>query len=155
MSVHRSVVGVHLLLEREGRVLLGLRSGTGWRDGLWHVPSGHLERETVLAAAAREAREELGITIAEGDLALVHTVHHWVGERSRAGRIQLFFRVQRYTGEIVNAEPHKCAELRWWPLDALPENTVDYTVGALAAIKDGVPLTVAGFPPAAPGRAAG
>ena len=63
---YRSVIGLHLVLFQEDRVLLGLRKGTAWCDGWWHVPAGHLEDgESFLVGMVREAREELGIAISE------------------------------------------------------------------------------------------
>jgi hypothetical protein len=61
------VVGdVHLILvNRAGRVLFGQRQNTGYEDGAWHLPSGHLEAgESVVAALIREA---------------FFTVHNWTG----------------------------------------------------------------------------
>jgi hypothetical protein len=51
------------------------------------------------------------------------TVQH----RNQEGqaRIGLFF-VGSTEAEPVNAEPHKCARLEWFPLDALPANTYPY-----------------------------
>jgi hypothetical protein len=39
--VYASVIGVMLLLVRDETVLLALRSGTGYADGWWNVPSVH------------------------------------------------------------------------------------------------------------------
>ncbi|WP_371501504.1 NUDIX domain-containing protein [Kitasatospora sp. NBC_00374] len=136
------VVGVHLVVVEDGRVLLGRRKGTSYADGLWHVPAGHMEpRESVTRAMAREADEELGITIAERDLDLLHTVHH-LDHDGGGGRLQLFFRPAHYTGRITNREPDKCHELHWWPLDALPGTTVRYAAHALGEIARGNPLSV-------------
>ncbi len=55
------LAAVHLFMVREGRVLLLRRCNTGSEDGNDSVPAGHLDgNETVLAAAALEAREEVG-----------------------------------------------------------------------------------------------
>ena len=35
--------GVHVLLERGGQVLLMRRAGTGFFDGLYSLPGGHVE----------------------------------------------------------------------------------------------------------------
>ena len=40
-------------------------------------------------------------------------------------------------GEPVNNEPHKCDELRWARLDALPENVVGEVRQALEMIATG------------------
>jgi hypothetical protein len=53
----------------------------------------------------REAKEEPGIEISEADLKLVHTMQH------REGRLALFFEVRKWSGEINDAEPDKCASL--------------------------------------------
>lgn len=59
---HMLVGDVHLLLiNSAGEVLFGRRQNTGYRDGAWHLPSGHLEAgESLVTALIREAREELG-----------------------------------------------------------------------------------------------
>ncbi|MER7750832.1 NUDIX domain-containing protein [Kitasatospora sp. NPDC097643] len=143
---HTLVVGVHLVLIENGRVLLGQRANTTFADQHWHAPAGHLEAgESVLAGMAREADEELGITIREEDLDLVHTLHHLDADDG-AGRLQLFFAPRAYTGKITNREPAKCTALLWWPLDDLPEPIVGYTADALAQITAGRPLSVVGWP---------
>ncbi|MFI9273916.1 NUDIX domain-containing protein [Kitasatospora sp. NPDC052896] len=143
---HRSAIGLHLVLRQQGLVLLGLRRNTSYANGWWHLPAGHLERgESVTAGMAREAKEELGITISEEALQLVHVLHDLDAD-DHAGRFQLFFTADSYVGEVTNCEPQKCEELRWWPLNALPEPTVAYAGTALAAIEAGQALAVHGFP---------
>ena len=45
-------------------VLLSRRYQTGWHDGEYSVPAGHVEAgETVTQAALREAREEVGLEL--------------------------------------------------------------------------------------------
>jgi 8-oxo-dGTP diphosphatase len=136
------VVGVHLLLWREDLLLLGRRVGTGYADGLWHVPGGHLEGgESVLAAACREADEELGIRVEEKDLSLAHIVH----DTSSSNRLQVFFDVQRWNGEIVNREPHKCAELAWHAPQTLPREIVPYLGHTLDQLSQGVRFSLFGW----------
>ncbi|MFI9307191.1 NUDIX hydrolase [Streptomyces triculaminicus] len=146
MPILPNIVGAHLLFERRGHVLLGLRPPDAlFEANVWHAPAGHVERESVRACAVREADEELGITVAEPDLELVHTVHLLHADNS-VPRLQLFFRVHRWQGEPQLMEPDRCVEWRWWPLHALPEPTVEYTVAALEGMANGWPYTDMGWP---------
>ncbi len=122
--------GVHVLLERDGLVLLMRRAGTGFFDGLYSLPGGHVEEgESLRATAVREMREELGIELAESALAVVGVVHR----RSDTNRIDFFLRASVWQGEPVIAETDRCDDLRWCAPDALPEATVPYIRDALAA----------------------
>jgi 8-oxo-dGTP pyrophosphatase MutT (NUDIX family) len=88
----RHLVDVHVLLIRDGQVLLTRRRDANPDfDGQWHLPSGKLDAgESVLDAAVREAEEEVGVLIVPDDLRHVHTVHvHGSGPERRLG---LFFR---------------------------------------------------------------
>ena len=134
------IVDLHLILRQGDRILLGLRRNTGYSDGLYHLPAGHLEDgETVIAGAMREAGEELGVEIDAADLQLVHVMHN------RSGRVSFFFDVARWAGDIVNAEPDKCAALDWFAADRLPSNMVRYAAVALDLIRNGSTLGLYGW----------
>ena len=123
---YTSAVDVLLLLIRDHQVLLALRAGTGFADGWWNLPSGKLEEgEDAATAVIREAREEIGLTLDRDSLALASTVHY--RNEREIGRLGLFFQARRWGGEPVNAEPHKCAQIAWFPLDALPDNIYPYS----------------------------
>ncbi|MEU8248127.1 NUDIX domain-containing protein [Nonomuraea sp. NPDC048916] len=131
---------VHILFVRDDHLLLGLRANTGYADGQWHLPSGHLEAgESVVEAAVREAREEVGVDVDPADLAFVHVMHR------APERVGLFFRAGRWKGEPFNAEPDKCAALEWHPLDRLPADMVPYPAAAVHAIRRGEPFGTFGF----------
>lgn len=109
-------------------MLLSRRCITGYEDGNWSVVAGLLDSgEQVAAAAIREAREEADIVIAPADLTVVGVMHR----NSDDERVDFFCAAARWSGVIVNAEPHNCDALAWFPLDALPENTVPYVRRAL------------------------
>ncbi|WP_220503740.1 NUDIX domain-containing protein [Microbispora sp. H13382] len=141
---YRPVVDVHLVLTDGGKVLLGRREGTGYADGEWQImPSGHLEEgESVVDTAVREAREELGVEV--DGCEVVHVMHH----RNAGGtaRIGMFLVARSITGTPVNAEPHKCAELGWFPLDRLPERTVPYARAGVEAVRRALASSPAGLP---------
>lgn len=136
-----AIVAVHAVLRRDEHVLLGLRQGTGWSDGQWHLPSGHVEQESALAALVREVWEELAVVVDPAATQLVHVLHHW----GRPSRLNLFFEVTSWEGEPVNAEPDKCAGLGWFPLDRLPTITVAYAEHALGCYQGSVPYSEFGF----------
>ncbi|WP_328551675.1 NUDIX hydrolase [Streptomyces sp. NBC_00358] len=141
-----SIVGAHLVLVRDGAVLLGKRHpDSPFAPSTWHVPAGHREPgESALACMVRETSEETGIAIEASDLSLVHTVDQrnpW----SPVPRLQLFFAASRWSGEPRVLEPDRCTEWRWWPLDALPGELVEYTRTALAAIARGTSYTDSGW----------
>lgn len=121
--------GVHLLLERGDEVLLMRRAGTGFFDGLYSLPGGHVEPgESLFQTAIREAVEELGIRLEGASLRAVGVIHR----RSDTSRIDFFVRVGRWAGEPGIAEPHKCDALGWFPRNRLPAPVVPYVAEALA-----------------------
>ncbi|MFF0138823.1 NUDIX domain-containing protein [Streptomyces sp. NPDC005227] len=143
----RSIVGAHLVLVRDGAVLLGKRHpDSAFAPSTWHVPAGHREPgESALACMVRETAEETGIAVEADALSLVHTVDV-CNPGSPFPRVQLFFAAARWSGEPRVLEPDRCTEWRWWPLDALPDELVAYTRTALAAIAAGSVYSSLGWP---------
>src|SRR5262245_50948447 len=124
-------VTVHLLFFRENQILLLRRFNTGYADGQYSVPAGHLDGgETVRAAGAREAQEEVGVRIEASDLSF-STVMHRIEDNEDDERVDFFLHVHKWQGEPFNAEPEKCDDLRWVEVDRLPENTVPYVRQAI------------------------
>lgn len=121
--------GVHILMERGGAILLMRRAGTGFFDGLYSLPGGHVEPgESLLETAQREAAEELGVILDPGGLARVGVVHR----RSDTNRVDFFVRASRWTGEPRIKEPEKCDALGWFPVNHLPAALVPYVAAVLA-----------------------
>jgi 8-oxo-dGTP diphosphatase len=142
---YTSPIDVLLLLLRDDRVLLALRDGTGYADGQWNLPSGKLEAdEDLLSALLRETREEIGLDLDRTAAQMATTVHY----RSPKGpaRVGFFFAVTDWVGEPVNAEPHKCAKIAWYPLGMLPHNTVPYTAAGIDQYTRGKPFGLRGWP---------
>ena len=121
-------VTVHLLFLRENQILMLRRFNTGYRDGEYSVPAGHLDgNETVIAAAAREAEEETGVQIDTGDILFSGVMHRNENDE----QVDFFVRIAKWNGEPVNAEPDKCDELRWMDVNDLPLNTIPYVRQAI------------------------
>jgi 8-oxo-dGTP pyrophosphatase MutT (NUDIX family) len=141
---HMSVVDAHVILRREGKILLLRRAAGTYAAGQLCLASGHLEAgESIVAAAAREAYEETGIVLDPAGLRSVLTMH----QRNPDGqaRFGFFFEPGRWDGEPVNREPGKHSEPVWADPAALPADTVDYTAKAIAAIEAGRSFTMNGW----------
>ncbi|QQE75486.1 NUDIX domain-containing protein [Brevibacillus composti] len=131
---HTLPTAVHLFLMRGDEILLLRRYQTGYEDGNYSVPAGHLDGgEEVAAAAIREAQEEVGIRISPDDLRVVGVMHRL----STDERIDFFVSAEKWTGEIVNKEPDKCDELRWAHMDELPANVIPYVRQAISNFRNG------------------
>lgn len=142
-----NVIGVHLYLERDGEILLGLRHpDSAYAPLEHHFLAGHCERESAVACLVREAWEEAGLVIEAEDVDLVHVVH-LVDAPGAPPRLQLVFRARRWQGEPRLREPDKCVSWGWWPVDALPEPTVRYTRAAIDGIRHGRLYTELGWSP--------
>ena len=135
-------VTVHLLFFQDNSVLLLRRFNTGFEDGNYSVPAGHLDGgETVRTAAVREALEEVGVRIEIPDVEFATVMHR----KSDDERVDFFVRIKQWAGEPYNAEPEKCDELSWWDLDALPENIIPYVDTAIKNYREGVPFNEFGW----------
>jgi 8-oxo-dGTP pyrophosphatase MutT (NUDIX family) len=144
-------VTVHLLFFRENQVLLLRRFNTGFEDGNYSVPAGHLDGgETVRMAAAREALEEVGLQINLTDIVFATVTQRKSEDTllSLSGtgeRVDFFVRIQAWQDEPFNAEPEKCDELRWYEVDALPENTIPYVRKAIQNCLENIPFEEFGW----------
>lgn len=134
------ISAVHLLLIRDGEVLLLRRFNTGYEDGNYSVPAGHLDgHESVSNAMTREAREEIGLVIEPATLQTVHVMHRQASQpvRETNERIEFFLASSSWDGEPKIMEPDKCDELSWHPLHGLPDNTIPYIRAAIDAYVSG------------------
>jgi 8-oxo-dGTP pyrophosphatase MutT (NUDIX family) len=121
-----------LVLDHDGtRALLTLHP----RVGRWLQLGGHCEDSDtdIVSAALREAAEESGIAGLTMDPAIaaihVHPVTCSLGEPTRHLDLQFVARAPDGAGIVRSDES---LDLRWWPLDGLPEGT-DFGLAQLAA----------------------
>lgn len=148
---YQLVPAAYVVLRREpNEILLQLRQNTGFRDGFWATAAaGHVEKgESVLEAAVREAREELGVGIAPADLRPVTAMHRTEATGDPIDeRVDFFFTCHRWTGTPRLVESAKAADLGWFPLDALPDPVVPHERAVFEALGDGGPaaITTHGF----------
>ena len=139
----------YVFLLRDGdagtEVLLQLRQNTGYMDDHWAAAAaGHVERgETAIDAAQREAAEEIAVT--ELDLHFVTAMQRTRHDAPIDERIDFFFTARRWSGEPRIVEPHKCAELRWCLLDALPDPVVPHEREVLSRLRTGTATAYSTF----------
>jgi 8-oxo-dGTP diphosphatase len=136
VAYQRAIVAVYLLIERDGQLLLAQRANTGFADGCWSLPAGHVDDgESVSQAMSREACEELGLMIDPQQLTLAMIMHRKLSESQL--RCDWFFRCDARDERPINREPEKCAALGWFSPTDLPEPMLDYVAEALTAIERG------------------
>ena len=107
-------IGVAVIWNDEGQILIDRRRQEGLLGGMWEFPGGKIEPgETVEACVRREIQEELGIEVTVGDRLI--TVEH----------AYTHFRVTLYVHhcQYVSGEPRpiECDEIRWVSVDELDE----------------------------------
>jgi ADP-ribose pyrophosphatase YjhB (NUDIX family) len=136
---YKIVPEVFLFLIKDDHILLLRRFQTGYEDGNYGLPAGHGEEgETMAEGCIREAQEEIGIIIEKENLVFALTQNRWCPDAGNAhARVGFYFVPKEWRGEPTNTEPHKCDDLRYFPLDALPENMVPHVRAAVKAYREG------------------
>lgn len=128
MTRFKMVVSAHLFLFRDNQVLLARRFNTGYEDGKFSLPAGHVDgNETITQAALREAREEAGVIVKPEHLEFLHVMHRIHDRES----IDFFFGCRQWQGEPQICEPDKCDMVKWFEVTELPPNTIPYIKEAL------------------------
>ena len=119
----------HTFVFRRGRLLLLRRANTGFLDGYYSLPGGHVEAgEEVAHAAAREVAEEARIEVLEIEPRIVMPY---------GDGIDFLFEAKRWRGTAAIGEPDRCDDLVWAPPDRLPDKTAPYLRKALELRKAG------------------
>ena len=111
-------VGVAAVIFREGRILLGERSGSHGAN-TWATPGGHLELgESIEECAQRETLEETGLEVgAVKKLGFTNDIFEKEGKHY----VTLYVVATSSSGEPHVMEPHQCKQWQWFDLDELPE----------------------------------
>jgi len=108
------IIGVAVIWNDKGQILIDRRRSGGTMGGLWEFPGGKVEpSETVEECIKREIYEELGIEIEVGKhlITIDHTYTHL--------RVTLTVHNCRYLGGVP--QPIECEEIRWVTLDELDQ----------------------------------
>ena len=127
---------VSFIIQKEGKFLLFYRTDGYFKDGWWVLPAGHVEAgETATQTVIRECREELGIEVFPEDVEFAHIVHNLVGENKR---MDFYFLVKKFKGNLSNLEPEKCEKMEFFASDSLPseDKIAPTTLQALQKIQN-------------------
>ncbi len=120
-----------MVTNAKGEVLL-VRRGNDPFKGCWALPGGFMEMdETIEHCAVRELEEETGLKVSEKDIRLIG-VYSAPGRDPRGRTVTLAYSV-RIGNETAKAGDD-AAEVRWWPLNALPPLAFDHA----QIVSDGV-----------------
>lgn len=135
-------IAVYALFTRGEEILLGRRKNTGRWDGYLSPPCGRLEvGESVRSGMIREIAEETQAKVEPDDLVLTHVRHRVEGW----SRLQFYFRVTAWDGEIFNAEPGLCEGWEWFPMEDLPRDVVPHSAQVLGLCRRGVRYSEEGW----------
>ena len=125
----------HTLLFRNEQLLLLRRANTGYLDGWYALPGGHLQRgESVVECAIRECFEETGIVL-DPERVRPAVVMPYRSEDQQG--VDFIMTCNAVTAEPRLTEPERFDDLGWFPIDALPRNTAPYIERAIALVNDG------------------
>lgn len=125
---------VSFMLKQDEKFLLFYRTDGYFKDGWWVLPAGHIETgETATQTVMRECKEELNIDVNPDDIEFVHIVHNLVGDNKR---MDFYFLVKQFSGEIINLEPQKCEKVEFFDKNSLPplEKIAPTTLQAIKSV---------------------
>jgi ADP-ribose pyrophosphatase len=128
-------VGCGALIVNDKNEVLLMERGVKAKNevGFWAQPGGTVEfGETIQSAIKREIKEELNIDIELFELLSVtdHIIkdenQHWVAAAYRAKIV---------SGKPENMEPEKISNIKWFPLEQLPEKLSLTTLNSADSLK--------------------
>ena len=120
MASAKLIIVVRIFLEKDDQVLL--LKQTAKNGGKYTMVGGKIDRnEMAVTALIRECYEEVGVTIIEKDLKLVHVVNR---ARKSSNELILVFRTKKWTGEPMSKELRKFQSVDWFNLVDLPVDTL-------------------------------
>lgn len=129
-------IASYVIIKKDGKIAMLSRENTGWMNGHYGLASGKVEKgESYTAAAIREAKEEIGITLESKHLEQIHTMHRKEEEGNEW--VDVYFKATKWIGEPYNAEPDQHGDLAWFDIKELAKNTIPSLRYALEQIEQG------------------
>lgn len=125
MRRNKVIPAVFLIVKKANKILLLERSNTGWNDGMFTLPSGHVEKgESPKNAIIREAFEEVGIVVKPQTLKLKCVLFRYISKSEE--RVDFIFETKEWDNIPKNKEPNKASQVLWVDEKNLPDNTIDF-----------------------------
>ena len=113
-----------VVVRHRAEVLL-VRRGNEPYKGFWALPGGFMEMdETIEHCAVRELQEETDLTVGEESLKLIG-VYSAPGRDPRGRTVTAAYRID-ISDDVKAAAGDDAAEVRCWPLEALPPLAFDH-----------------------------
>jgi 8-oxo-dGTP diphosphatase len=99
-------IGVAVINDRTGKILIDRRKNEGEMGGLWEFPGGKIEAgETIKECIKREVKEELNIEVSVGDR--LTTITH----KYQTFKVTLYVHDCQYVSG--KPQPLECEEIHW------------------------------------------
>ncbi len=136
-SLPRPRVGLGALIERDRKVLLGLRKGSHGA-GEWCLPGGHHEQGfTIFQSIVNEVDEETGLAVIPVAIVSVADEMRYL-ESDGKQYTDLSILCDSPEGDPVVKEPHKCERWDWFSYDNLPSPLMESTEITIRNYQEGV-----------------
>lgn len=137
---HLIYSAVYGLLKNDSKILLIRRFNTGYKDGFFTLPTGHIEKnELPKEAMVRELSEETGFICDIDSIISLHAMHR-ICDSGRT-YIDYYFEILKYKGNLENKEPEKCDYVGWYEIENIPNNTLPNVKTALDYIKNKIQIS--------------
>lgn len=109
-------VGLSIVVEKDGKVLLGKRMGSHGA-GLYALPGGSLEyMETISDCVHREIAEEVGIKVENIRFIRIYNLREYAPKHF----LDVAVKVDWLSGEPKSMEPDKCESWEWYDPKNIP-----------------------------------
>ena len=129
-SKHTLPVAGIIILRKGNKVLLTRRYNTGYEDGKYTLPGGHVEKgEEIKVAMAREAKEDVGVDLNPNDLVITHVFDRKVNDDVEY--IDFVVETDKWQGTPEIMEKDQCDDIIWADIDKIPDNTIQFNKDVL------------------------
>jgi len=131
---HLIYSAVYGLLMKNNKIFLMRRFNTGYKDGFFTFPAGHIEKDELpKEAMLRELKEETGLVCNIESIIPIHVMHR-ICDSGRT-YVDYYFKIQKYNNKPEKKETRKCDYIDWYSIENIPNNTLPNVKIALNFIK--------------------